>query len=32
MGKGVVETAAPFLMGGDKKKNAMTMWRMVNEQ
>ena len=30
MGYGPQNTA--FLMGGDKNKNAMTMWRMVNEQ
>jgi len=29
MGYGPQNTA--FLMGGDKNKNAMTMWRMVNE-
>ena len=29
MGYGPQNTA--FLMGGDKKKNAMTMWRIVNE-
>lgn len=29
MGYGSQNTA--FLMGGDKNKNAMTMWRLVNE-
>jgi excinuclease UvrABC nuclease subunit len=29
MGYGPQNTA--FLMGGDKNKNAMTMWRMINE-
>jgi len=29
MGYGTQNTA--FLMGGDKKKNAMTIWRLCND-